>query len=85
MNDKLLYFARYSLPSKYLRGKPLIYQSRSRSEEEVIHGGVVLETRGDVLIQVLWEIQTEAIGDVIFGDSDDDNYNKDPIKMSLAR
>ena len=38
-----------------------------------------LETKGDVLIWYLWEIHTDAIIDVRFGDSDADTYKYDPM------
>ena len=38
------------------------------------HDGRTPETQGDVLIQGLWEIQTEEIIDVRFGDADMQNY-----------
>ena len=44
-----------------------------------------METKGDVLIQVLWEIQTDAIIKVIFGDSDVGTYRKETMDKLLAR
>ena len=43
-----------------------------------------METRGDVLIQGLWESHTDAITDVIFGDADADIYKYDPTEKLLA-
>ena len=45
---------------------------------------VRLETRCDFLIKGLWESQTDAIIDVIFGDTDADAYNNEPVKNILA-
>ena len=50
----LLYLFLLAFPSNSLRGKPLIRQGRSRSEEEVRQGGRGLDTRGGVLIRGLW-------------------------------
>ena len=72
MRGELLYLTWQALPSKCVRGETLIHQGRRRSEEEVHQGGRGLETRGDVLIQGLWESQNYAIINVIFGDSDVD-------------
>ena len=44
-----------------------------------------METRGDFIIRGLWEIQTDAIINVIFGDSDTDTYKKEATGKLLAR
>ena len=43
------------------------------------------ETRGDVMIQVLWDHQVEAIIDVNLGDADADTYKYDSMTLLLAR
>ena len=43
------------------------------------------DTRGDVMIQVLWDSQVDAIIDVKLGGSDTDTYKYKPIKSLLAR
>ena len=43
-----------------------------------------MEKRGDVIIQGLWEIQTDAITDIIFGDADKNTYKYVPIYKLLA-
>ena len=43
-----------------------------------------METRGDVLIWILWEIQTDAIIEVRFGDADADTYKYEPMYKLLA-
>ena len=43
-----------------------------------------MDTRGDFLIRVLWEIHTDAIIDVRFGDSGTDTYRKELIYNILA-
>ena len=42
-----------------------------------------METRGDVLIRGLWEIQNDVIIDVRFGDADMDTYKYDPMDKLL--
>ena len=41
--------------------------------------------RGDVLIRRVWERQTDAIIDVISGDSDADTYKNEPTDKILSR
>ena len=48
-------------------------------------GGRIPETRGDVLMQSLWEIQTEAIIDIRFLDSDVDAYKIEGMDKILTR
>ena len=52
-----------------IRSKLLIHQVHSRYNIEVCHGRGNKDTMGDVLIRRLWERQTDAIIDVIFGDA----------------
>ena len=49
------------------------------------NGGIIPETRGDVLIRGLCEIQTESIIDVIFGDDDVENYVKEGMDTIFPR
>ena len=44
-----------------------------------------METLGDVLVQVLWEIHADAIIDFRFGDSYTDTYSKEPVYKLLSR
>ena len=53
------------------------------SEEDAPQGRGGLETRGDVLIRGLWEIQTDVIIGVIFGDSSANTYKYEPIDNLL--
>ena len=62
-------------PPTCVYNKTLIHQVRSRYEEEVRQGIEMLETRGDVLIQGLWENYTDVRINVKFGDADADTYN----------
>ena len=43
------------------------------------------ETRGDVLIRVLWYRQTDAIIDVKYSDVDMDTYKHEPMVTLLSR
>ena len=49
-----------------------------------IRGGSRLETRGEIIIQGLWEIQTDSIIEIRFGYSDADTYSKEPMENILA-
>ena len=69
VHDEILYLNQQDFPSNCVPGEPLIHQGHSRSEEEVRQGRNGLETWCDVLIWGLWESQTDAIINVIFGDS----------------
>ena len=44
-------------------------------------GGGGFETRGDVIIRILWESKTEAIIDFRMGDPDCDTHKKEPMGM----
>ena len=73
--DEILYLSRRAFTSAYVRAEPLIHQSRTRSELEIRQGSdKQKETRGDVMIQGLWDFQVDAIIDVKLGVSDADTY-----------
>ena len=74
MQDMIIHLTRQSFSPHCIRSKPLIHLVPIRSEERVRCGGRVLETRAGVSIQGLWEIQTEAIIYVVFGDSDAETW-----------
>ena len=76
---KLPYLAQKALPLTCICRETLIHQGHSISEEEACQGRGGLETRGDSLIQSLWEIQTDAIINIIFGDDNADNYKYEPM------
>ena len=63
--------------------KPLIHQGRNISEEELLQGRGVLDTRSDVLIQVIEESQDDTIIDVRLGYSDCETHKKESIKTLL--
>ena len=44
-----------------------------------------METRDDAIIWRLWEIQTDTIINIIFGDLDADTYRKDTMDKVLDR
>ena len=83
--DDIFHLARQAFPTNCVRGKPLIYEGNIRSDEEVCQGARRLETSGDILIQGLWKIYTDAIIGVRFGDLDADTYRKEPMDKLLAR
>ena len=83
LRDNILYLARQDFPSHCVRGEPLIHQVYRRPEEELCQGGGILETRGDVLIWGLWEIHTDDIIDIRFGDLDADTYKNEPMDKLL--
>ena len=83
VRDEILYLNQQDFPSNCICKKNFINQGRSRLEEEVSQGLEVLETRGDVLIRGLWEIQTEAIIDVRFGYADAGTYKHKPMYKLL--
>ena len=68
VHDELLCLSRRASPSQCVRGKPLIHQGRSRSDEEIRQGRDGLEKIDDDFIRGLWESQTDSIIDVRFGD-----------------
>ena len=73
VRDKLFYLSQRSFTSSYVGTKPLIHQGRTRSELEIRQGSDKhKDTRGDVMIQVLWDRQVDAIIDVKLGDSEAD-------------
>ena len=68
--DAIIRLARQSFSPNCVRGKPLILQGHIISEGRVHHSGIIPETQGDVSIQLLWGIQTEATIGVRFIDDD---------------
>ena len=83
VSDEILYLARRVFSSNCTRVEYFICQGCRRSEEEARQGRGGLETRGDVLIRVLWKIQTGAIIGVRFGDADADTYKYEPMDKLL--
>ena len=79
IRDNIIHLSKQDFSPKCVCGKPLIRQGRSRSEEEVFHGGSVPETHGDVSIWCLWVSQPEVNIDIRFGDSDADYWK--PVIM----
>ena len=70
----LLYLARQDFPSEAVYQKLLIHQGYSISEREIHQGSDILETRGNVLTWILWDIHTNAIIDVKLRKADADTY-----------
>ena len=82
---KLLYLTKLSFPPSCIWGVPFIHQGCSISEEESPLGSGGLYTGGDILIRFLWEINTGAIINVIFGDAYTYTYKYEPMDKLLAR
>ena len=56
IRDDIILLIKQAFYPHCVRGEPLKRLGRSISEDKVHHRGSVLETRGDDLIQVIWEI-----------------------------
>ena len=85
IRDKIIHLTRKAFSPNYVCGESLIHLVRSRSEEQVRHGGRFPETMGDVSTQGLWESQTEVIIDIWFGDSDAYTWKLEGMDKILAR
>ena len=86
IRDGLHYISRHAFTLESERGKPLIHQGNTRSEQEIRQGGdKEKETRGDVMVRVLWDCKVDTIIDVKLGDADADTYQYEPITALLAR
>ena len=73
IHDKPLYLSQHAFTSESVRAKTLIHQGRTISEQDIRQGSEKeKETRGDVMIQGLWDIQVDAIIEVKLGDADAD-------------
>ena len=84
--DKILYLSRRDFTSEYVRTKPLIHQGRTRSNLEICQGSDKhKDTRGGVMIQVLWGCQVDTIIDVKLRDADADTYKHEPMTKLLVR
>ena len=84
IRDEIVHLAIQDFSLHFIHGKPQIHLVRRRSEEEFRHGGRVPETRFDVSIRGLWEIQMKVIIDVRFGDADSENWNPEGMDNLLA-
>ena len=70
----------------HVRSKPLIHQGRIISKQDIRQGSENnRDTRGDVMIQGLWDRQFDAIIDVKLGDANAGTYKYDPMTSLLAR
>ena len=86
IRGKLLYLSRHFFNSAYARSKLLIHQGHTRSEQEMCQGSDKdKETRWDVIVQFLWDIQVNTIIDVKLGDADADTYNYNPMASLMTR
>ena len=85
IHDKLLYLSRLSFTSASVHAEPLIYQGRTRSELEIRQGSdKYKDTKGGVMIRVVWDYQVIAIIDVKIGDADADTYKYESMTSLLA-
>ena len=66
----------------YVASPPSTRAEEDQRRRHVRVGGG-LETRVDVLTQGLWEILTDAITNVIFGNFDTDTYKNEPMYKLL--
>ena len=83
--DKLLYLAQWAFPSAYVSGKPLTHHGRIISEGVILQGSERLDTRGHIIIQGLWDIQTDNIVDVKLRNDDAYTYRFDPMLTLLGQ
>ena len=83
VRDDLLYLAWWYFPPSCVHNKPLIHRGHIRQYGEVRKGRGRLETRGDVIIQDLWESQNDSIIDIILGDPGCDSHKKEPTRTLL--
>ena len=75
IRDKIRHLSRRAFTSASVRAEPLIHQGRTRSELEIRQGtDKHKDTRGEMMIQGLWDFQVDAIIDVKLGVSDADTY-----------
>ena len=75
----------YPYPFLVVITQLLIHQGHIRSDREIPQGSDRLDKRGDVRIQGLWDIRTDAIIDVVIGNTDTVTYRFDPTITLLDR
>ena len=86
IRDKILYLSRRAFTLASVCVKPLIHQGRTRSEQEIHQGSDKhKDTRGEMMIRGLWDLQVYAIIKVKIGDTDADKYKYEPMKSLLTR
>ena len=85
IRDYIIHIARKDFSHNCVCGKTLIHKGHRISEGEVCHGRTITETQGDVSIRGLWESRTDAIIDIIFGDSNSKTYVKKGTDTILPR
>ena len=82
--DEIIHLEKQVFYPNYVCSELLIHLGRNRYEEEVCQKRSVPETRGDFSIQGLWDIQTEAIIDIRFGNTDAETWNPVIIEKLLV-
>ena len=71
--DEILYLSQHAFISASVRAKPLIHQGRTRSELEIRQSSDKhKDTREDVMIRGLWDLQVDAIIGVKLDNADVD-------------
>ena len=86
IHEELLYLSQRAFTSSYVRAKPIIYQGRTRSELVIRQGSDKhKDTRGEVMIQGLWDHQVNAIVDVKLRYSGVDMYKYEPMPKLLYK
>ena len=86
IRDKLPYLSWRALTSASVRADLLIHQACTRYKEEILQGSNKdNETRGDVVVQGLWDLQIDAIIVAKFWNADADTYKYGPMTALLAR
>ena len=83
VQDNLVYLEHRAFSPQCVHDEPLIQQGHIISEYKIYQGRGELETRGDLLIRGLWEIQAEAIIGFRMGGKYFDSYKKDPMGTLL--
>ena len=85
IHNKIIQRTRQAFYPYCVCGELFIQQVHSISWGGVLHLRIIPETQGNVLIRVLWEIQTDSIIDVKFGDADAETYVKKGMDTLLPR
>ena len=75
LRDKLLYISQRDFISVSVRSELLIHQGITRSKQGIHQGSEKYKkTRGDMMVQCLWDRQVGAIIYIKLGDADADTY-----------
>ena len=72
-------------PLTTYKANPSSTRAAAYQRGDIRHRRNIPETRGDVLIRRLWEIQTDAIIDIRFGDAGAETYVKERMDTTVPR